>query len=641
MTNSTEATKVQKAPGPIRTGALVPTLIFFVLSYAYFHLFFDNHLRKGVEWTAGYVHGAQVDVASITTSFFGGSFRMQGLEITDKEKPTQNLFSVGDIRFGFSWDALLRLKFVVNEAAIENIQALAPRNRPGWVRPPEPPSGKPSAVEQIEKNALNQAESQFSGQILGDIAQILGGTDEKEVLKNIQGQLKAEQFIDDLKGSLKEKEKFWREKIENLPKKEEFEALNKRAKELKFDTKNPSQFAKDLKELKKIVKEADTKIDEVKNAGDGFKTDTEKLKGELSQVDDLIKKDIADIEGRLKIGKINFADFSKDLFGRMFAQKIASVQKYATVAKQYMPPPKDPNREADKIVPPARGQGENIRFPVTGGYPLFWLKKAIISSKATDAGFSGDLSGEITDVSTDPQIVPRPMVFKLAGDFPKQQINGLNILATLDHRTEKATQDLLIKIASYPVVDFSLAKDSDIQLALSKASGALNFTGRLEGGQFAIQAKNEFSQLAYNVEAKSKVLDEAITSILNDIPMIDVNASAAGTWSKFDLNINSNLGREMGRGLERYVKAKIDEMKTKIREQIDLRIKDKRAELDENFNKMRGQVDKVLQDKRAAVEKEKDNIEKSNSGSASASPKDQAKDKLKEKGKDLLKKLKF
>ncbi|MEK6554740.1 MAG: TIGR03545 family protein, partial [Bdellovibrionota bacterium] len=312
MTNSTEVTKVKKAPGPIRTGALVPTLIFFVISYAYFHFFFDNHLRRGVEWTAGYVHGAEVDVASITTSFFGGSFRMQGLEITDKEVPSRNLFSVGDIRFGFSWDALLRLKFVVEEAAVENIQALAPRRSPGWVKPPEPPSGKPSAVEQIENNALAQAESQFSGQVLGDIAKVLGGTDEKEVLKNIQGQLKAEQFIDGLKVTLKEKETFWRNKIETLPRKEEFEALNKRAKELKFNTKDPSQFAKDLKELKKIVKEADTKINSVKDAGDGFKNDTDKLKDELSQVDDLIKKDIQDIEDRLKIGKINFADFSKD-----------------------------------------------------------------------------------------------------------------------------------------------------------------------------------------------------------------------------------------------------------------------------------------------------------------------------------------
>ncbi|MEK6553839.1 MAG: hypothetical protein AABZ31_01250, partial [Bdellovibrionota bacterium] len=269
------------------------------------------------------------------------------------------------------------------------------------------------------------------------------------------------------------------------------------------------------------------------------------------------------------------------------------------------------------------------------------LKKASISSKATDAGFSGDLSGSLTDVSTDPHIVPDPIVFKLAGRFPKQQINGLNILATLDHRTERAKQDVSIDIASYPVLDFKLADDSDIQLALSKASGALKFTGHLEGGQFAIQAKNEFSQLGYNIEAKSKVLDEAITAILNGIPMIDVNASAAGTWTKFDLDINSNLGREMGRGLERYVKAKIDEMKAKIREQIDARIKGKRGELDESFNKMRGQVDKVLGEKRAEMEKEKDQIEKSNSGTGTASPKDKAKDALKEKGKDLLKKFKF
>lgn len=640
MTASTDdkssPAKPPKKLGPIRTGAVVPTLIVLVLCYIYFHFFFDNHLRKGIEWTAGYVHGAEVDVAKIETSVFGGSFLLAGLQVTDKDMPSRNLFSLGEIRFRFTWDALLRLKFVVDEAAIETIEALSPRKTPGWVKPPEPPSNKPSMVDKIQQNALAQAQSQFGGSVLGDAAKLLGGTDSNEILKSIQNELKAEKFITNLQATLKEKEKFWKDKINNLPKKEDFEALQARAKALKFNAKDPSQFAKDLKEMKAIVKEADAKIDEVKSTGNGLKTDTDTLKNEIGQIDDLIKQDIKDIENHLKIGKLDVADFSKDLFGRMFGEKIASVQKYATVAKQYLPPPKDPNDESDAIVPRKRGEGENIRFPVKGGYPLFWLKRAGISSKASAQGFSGNLAGELTDVSTDPKIVPNPLMFKLAGNFPNQKIDGLNLVATLDHRNVPAKQSLDVRVGSYPISEFVLSPDPDAKLALKTATGAVHFLASLESRNFIIRAENEFSQLAYDVQAKNKILNEALTTILGGIPKITLNATAEGTFSKFETHLNSNLGRELSEGMQKFVKAKVDEMKAKIKAQIDDKIKGKRAELETQFQKIKDQVDSVLKEKKAEVDKAKDAI------STDAKAKESGgKEDLKKKGKELLKKFKF
>src|SRR5690606_22431584 len=125
------------------------------------------------------------------------------------------------------------------------------------------------------------------------------------------------------------------------------------------------------------------------------------------------------------IGKIDYADFSKDLFGRMFSSHLVTLNKYAGVAKQYMPPKKDPaEKAAERIVPRQRGAGEDIRFPVQGGYPLFWLKRATVSSKSTEQGLSGDVQGEIPDVSTDPAIVRNPTLVRLEGDFPTQKIHG-------------------------------------------------------------------------------------------------------------------------------------------------------------------------------------------------------------------------
>src|SRR5690606_10351880 len=121
-------------------------------------------------------------------------------------------------------------------------------------------------------------------------------------------------------------------------------------------------------------------------------------------------------------------------------------------------------KTAERIVPRQRGDGEDIRFPVKGGYPLFWLKRATVSSRPTEQGFSGDVNGEITDISTDPTIVPNPSLIRLEGDCPAQEITGFKFLATLDHRTDAPKQTVEASVASFPVTNVHLSDGSHAKL---------------------------------------------------------------------------------------------------------------------------------------------------------------------------------
>ncbi len=65
------------------------------------------------------------------------------------------------------WDALLRAKVVVDEASINNIQALTPRKSPGYVVPPSPPAQGKSIVEKAQDQVLAQTRKQFNQNFLG------------------------------------------------------------------------------------------------------------------------------------------------------------------------------------------------------------------------------------------------------------------------------------------------------------------------------------------------------------------------------------------------------------------------------------------------------------------------------------------
>src|SRR5690242_20235103 len=121
MSENNETKTEKKAPkkkGPIRFEAIIPVLVLSLITFAYFSYYFDRHLKTLVEYVGTQANGAEVNVDSIKTSFLKGSFDMNRLQVTDKERPTHNALEIENMHFQYLWDALLRMKFVVEDASI-------------------------------------------------------------------------------------------------------------------------------------------------------------------------------------------------------------------------------------------------------------------------------------------------------------------------------------------------------------------------------------------------------------------------------------------------------------------------------------------------------------------------------------------
>jgi uncharacterized protein (TIGR03545 family) len=638
MTNSTVKTpppeKKKKVKGPIRTEAIVPTLIIFALVFTYFHFFFDGHIRRGIEYVGTQANGAEVNVGGLETSFFGGYIHFFNIQVTDKNKPHRNLIEIGKINFDLLWDALLRAKIVVEDASVINIQALTPRKTPGYVVPPSDP--KASVITKLQGQVVDQMKSQFSGNVLGDAAQLLEGTDPKDLLKNIEGELKSSGRIKELEAELKEKEKAWKERIEKLPQSKEIQALVDRAKKIKFGN-DPAQIAKSIKEIDSIVKEVDQKVKYVKETGDTLNGDIKTYDKAFRELEDFVKKDIEDLEARAKIPKIDPKDMAMRLFGAKFASQLAEVRKYSAIAKQYMPPKKTKEEKMeDQVIPPPRSSGHTYQFGRPNSYPLFWLKKAELTSEPTDSEYSGRIRGKITDISSDPVHLGRPIVALFQGDFPKMQIMGLDVLLKFDHTTEIAKESLDMKIGSYPIGEYTLSDSKDVRFNIAKAAGDAKVLANLQQDEVSIQIDSNIKSIDYQVEAKSKIVQEILEAVAKDVPLINVNASASGHWDQLKFNIDSNLASAIGNAFKKQIDAKIAEARAKLKEFIDEKIGKEKAKLTEEYDKIRKQVTGELDKKKSEI----DNAKKQAQGNSKNKNKG-----LEDAGKkaldDLKKKFKF
>lgn len=651
----------KKAKGPIRWNAVIPFTIICVLIFAYFHFFFDHNLRKGMEWAGYKAVGAEVNIANLETSFFKATLRVQGIEITDAEKPAQNTIEIGDIRWGMSWDALLRGKILVNEAMIENIQFATARKSPGKVAPPPPPEKQgpgfaEKEAERLKEEALAKAQEEYANNMLGDLAAILGGADANAQLGKIEGSLASKKRAQEIEADTKAKQKYWNDKIKALPQGKDIQALNDRLNKVKIkDFKTPQELQVSLQEINAIAKQGDAYYKQIGSTSQELEKDLKTMEANIRELDALVKADMKALETRFRIPSINTKDLTRALFNKYLGKYKAKINRYREMAEKYVPPKymdKISGKKVEKIEgeevplhPHPREKGISYEFGRKNSYPLIWIKKAAISSQAGMSAKAGNVRGEILDITTHQSLIGRPTVATLTGDFPADKITDILLKLVLDNTKEDSLITYKMSVGSYPINGADLVDSPDVKIALKTATGKLNIDGHLKAlREFKMNLSNQFTTANFDVTAKDGNINGILKNTFAELPIITLTGDASGYLPSMSFNVTSNLGSELEKGLRKQVEAKIAEARKQIEEYVNKEIGKNREEIEKQVKQLRTQFDAEVKKVQAQLDAQKKQAE----GKGEQAKKDaenQAKKKVEEQGKkavdDLKKKFGF
>ncbi|CAN5440700.1 hypothetical protein BH10BDE1_BH10BDE1_06010 [soil metagenome] len=604
--------KKQKKPkGPIRWEAITPLAIVVAIIWAYFFFFFDTHARRGLEYVATQANGAEVNIGNLKTSFWNASLEVNDIQVTNASTPAKNVIELGTMRWQMLWDALLRGKIAIEDASILEIRIGTVRKHPGRVLPPDPPGD--SKFQKMKEEALDNAQKEFSQNVLGDAAALLQGTDPAKQLTSIGNDLKSSQRIKELEIELKKKQIEWNERIAKLPKNEELAGFEKRAKAIKLDGfSNPLEIQQSLQQIDQLAKDVDSKVKEVQATSQAVGSELKGFQANFDQLKGFVDKDIKDLQARLKIPSLDASSIAKSIFGPLVLSRVRQAEMYMTKARQYMPPKKTAEEKADfeKPKPHERVVGKNYKFGRPKAYPMFWLKKATLSSKETPDGPAGDMTGELKNVTDDQPMVGLPTTLSFKGRFPSSKIEDVSGLITVDHRTEEAVESLDLKVGKYPITEQKLIQSDEVQLGFKEATGSSHVKVELRGQQIAMTMESSFDKVAYDVSAKTAMVDQILKAIILGIPKVTLNAGVKGTWTDLQFSFDSNLGRELQAGFEKQLQAKINEAKAKLQAMIDDVIGKEKNKLLGEFASSSGDITKVLQGKEGAVNELKGKLEK-------------------------------
>lgn len=604
--NENQKQKTQKTKGPIRTEAVVPFLIFSLVVGLYFKLFFDSHLRSAMEFVGYHVVGAEVNVASVQTSFFQGTFKVSGIQITNPDIPTKNMLEIGEIRFGVLWDGLLRARIIIEEMATESIKIDTQRQKPGKVKPPEPKkekSDEPSAFEkkanELKDKALDKVQDEYSNNVLGDVAALLAGSSAQDQASKIEGSLPSKAKLKEFEISYKEKQKGWEKRLKSLPQSKEIQALSDRLAKVKTkDFKSPQELESSLKEVDAILKDGDAKFKMIQATGNDLQSEMKTLDQELKSIDAMIKKDMKDLEARFRLPKLDAASMSRAIFQQYLNPYIAKFNRFQSMAEKYVPPNimkkvKGGKEEPDEtITPHPRAKGMSYEFSRPNSYPMFWIKRISISSQAGADPDSGDIAGRVTDITSNQKLIGRPTVFDAKGSFPGLGVLDFASQLTVDVMRDESRVAYNFRIGSYPIDGKNLVDSADAKIAFKKASGSMSSEGQLIGlKDFSFNLNNKFTNMQYDISSPNQTVDGILREVFSGIPAVTLEASGRGALPNLSLNVVSNLGAELQQGFEKQLQKKIDEARSRLQAEIDEQVGKEKAKLQADFDKAKGQIE--------------------------------------------------
>lgn len=644
--------KKPKAKGPIRTEAVIPFGIVAALTFVYFHFFFDSNLKSAMEYLGYQVVGAQVDIKNLETSFTKGTFRIQGLEITNSQNPSRNVLAIGDVRFQVLWDGLLRARFVVDEMAVEQIQIDTPRSSPGKVKPPEPPKPQkegPSALEKeankLKDKALDKTKSQYSNNVLGDLAALLSGTSSSEQLEKIEGTLASKAKLTEVQKFYDEKSKIWEQKLAALPKPKEIQDLGDRMGKVKTSNfKNPQELIDSLNQLKTLADEANNKYKNLDETQKSLSTDLKTLETGIKDINALVQSDIANLEKRFGIPKLDARSLAEGLLRPYIDPYMAKFGEYKAMADKYLPPNLMKKGKPDEVdvsmQPRPRAKGVSYEFGRPNSYPIFWIKKISISSKANPSLQIGDLSGLVTNVTSNQALIQKPTEMALNGDFPSMNLNGFSFKATFNNLKPQSLVSYDLGIRQYPIDGRKLVASEEASIEFTKATASLHSSGRLTGlTSLDMKLSQIMTDISYQVSAKNEVVDGILKGVFSSLPKLSIDVNAKGDLPDFALGIESNLGPELERGFQREVQKKIDEARTKIKAQIEEQVGREKQKLESEIAKAKTQVDGEIKKLQAQLDSKKKDAE-SKATQAQKDEENKAKKSLQKEGEKVVEDLK-
>ncbi len=534
-------------------------IFFLLLLWVYYLFFFESYLKKYFETMGTQLNRAEVNIGELRFSLINHKLLLRNINVTNHINLNNDRFQVDTLILDFDPFLLFRKKIIINNVLVDGIRYDVPRASPGKVFDDPSFYGVPSIVDRVS-------------------AAVYSGIKEKlavnSVFKNISSfftDSNTNQFIE--KNSHKllsiKKMKEAREKIDSSLKIWD-RYLNAESRKISMDSGNKDSLKNEITKEYKILKA------ELENMTSYVETDSE-----------FIKKEFPSFENK----NICFQMFTPEILN--FVERMTY---WIELVRRFMPR----NTSLSELPISIQNSiyGKSIHY---GGrfspYPLLHIKKVVFRSSSSLNPYSGIVSGEISDITTDQPILQKPLKLNIESSFPKSNIYNSKIELMFDHINNDYFDKVHVSIGSFPIDNFYLSQSGDLVVKVLSATGSLKLNFELKNEFLTSDISMDIDQARYEVFSRFPKIQDNIKNIFNDHRFIDIRAKIEGSFDKLNMTCDSNFAKNIGEKLHYQFRHELVNSSILINQLISNyvipNVSSLSAILDEKYNRIISSIDKT------------------------------------------------
>ena len=516
----------------IRWWGLAAFVLIILFISGVWYLLADRIIANNIENTGEYIVGAKVEVGKADLTLMPLGISLNNLKVADPNLPMQNLIDVEEISFHLDGKYLFERKVIIKDMVIEGIKFNTVRQKSGEIRGAEPLNVK-HAIDDFILPLL-------------DLSNLQKFVEQEEL-----------QFIDGLNvvsEDIKRIENEWKAALRMMPNMEDMRKYQNRTNVIIADIKENkvSGLITHARGIKRLKEELESDIVNIKTNKKAMSIDLDFLKTKKKRGLNFIEKDLAKLRNKYTPDMQGFKNFSKYIFkddvlrqideGLLWYNKLEPLFSYAYKKV------KDDYFGSEPIL----FDGIDVQFTEHDPKPSFFIELAKLSFEQG----VGNLSGEITNFTTQQNISGLPTSIKLAGsnlDFAESIIfsGSINHVITdnVKDNISLAIKNQKINKTEYQIIDKwgltidngSVDKIFDVNIRNGNMDGKLklNFIGTLIGSNYL---------------GNRNILINSIDSVITKISDFCVDVDISGTHGNYNTTIKSNLDNIVDNAVRNIVK---------------------------------------------------------------------------------------
>ena len=544
----------------IRWKYVLPRLAIVLLVAACFRWGLDPLLKWAIISGGESAVGAQVELAAVETWLSGGTLTARDLVIANPNAPLKNLLEAEEAKLHIDMHALARRHFVVQDGLLSNLQFSTLRTTSGLLEEqPEETTDEPALLDPWVDSA-----NQFIAEWLSQF--------EDRLSKDFTGELKTLQVAQEL-------EQRWPEQYDALQ--DQVKSLRDQGKQLeqKFRKlrKNPLRHIAELQTIQTQITTAQKELislqQQISQLPQQAAADRQALLAARQEDQQFLRE-------QLPISELDEARLTQTLLGEPASRGLASALDWLAWARKKVPSGKGELQAQ-------RRRGTNVLF--SPAQPRYLVKQLQLEGTAQWGGQTLVLTGVLQNASSQPQLLSEPTRLQLSGTG----VAEVEIVATLDRRGEQDQDQIEIACHDVALPGQTFGKVDKLALTIAPSIATLDVELKLQGDALSGQLALRQQSVKINPQQsppRNGRLAAALEQALSSIEQWEATVQIAGTVQKPKLEIESDLGEQVTKGLQLALKKlmqdRAEELLAETQQKVEARM--------QHLQKIRQQAEQEL-----------------------------------------------